>query len=71
MVHVHPEQERRHDGMLIILFVIRAINNAIKDSHVPFVIELTERPPIEKWSSVAYAISTKNSARLSRKTHFD
>lgn len=59
-VHVHLELEHRQDGMLIILFVIRAINNAIKDSPVQFVIELIEQPLIERWSNVTYAISTSH-----------
>lgn len=60
VVHVRPVQEHLQDGITITPFVIRATSNATKDLRVPSVIELIEQPPIERWSSVAYAISKKS-----------
>lgn len=57
VVHVHPELEPLHDGMLITLFAIHAINNVTKDSRVQSAIELIEQPPIERWLNVTSAIS--------------
>lgn len=57
VVRVLPELEHLQDGMLITLFVIRAINSVTKGSHVPSAIELIEPPLIERWLNAAYAIS--------------
>lgn len=53
----HRAPGRRLDGIVIIPFVIRAINKGTKDTRVRSVKELIEQQLLKKWLNVACAIS--------------
>lgn len=53
----HRVPEHRLDGIVIIPFVIRAINKETKDTRVRSVKELIEQPLLRKWLNVTCAIS--------------
>lgn len=53
----HQEQVLHHAGIAIIRYVILAISNGIKDSHVQSVIKLIDQSPTKKWSSAVIVIS--------------